>query len=62
MMIKQGSKWTSGNESFVVIDIVEQDDHTWIHYRSEKLNASGTPREFSCYQESFLSRFRALPE
>lgn len=61
-MIKQGSKWIAANERFVVLGIVEQDGHTWIHYRSEKVGESGTPREYSCYQESFLSRFRSIPE
>ena len=63
MTIDIGSKWTSydGNV-FVVMNIVEADSHTWIHYRSEKPGASGTPQEFSCYQESFESRFRPLPK
>lgn len=62
-MIKQGSKWTGGKRDvFVVLHIVEQDGHTWVHYRSEKSEENGTPREYSCYQESFLSRFRLLPE
>jgi hypothetical protein len=63
MTIKIGSKWTSyDNKVFVVMSIVEADLHTWIHYRTEKPSVSGTPQEYSCYQESFLSRFRALPE
>ena len=62
-MIKEGSKW-SGSDSkvFVVISTIEQDGHTWVHYRSEKMQENGTPQEYSCYQESFLSRFRPLPE
>lgn len=62
-MIKNGSKW-SGNDSrvFVVLHTLEQDGHTWVHYRSEKPGENGTPQEYSCYQESFLSRFRPLPE
>jgi hypothetical protein len=62
-MIKQGSRWTSyDSKVFVVMSIVETDSHTWIHYRSEKPGVSGTPQEYSCYQESFESRFRPLPE
>ena len=62
-MIKQGSRWSGGNEKvFIVLHTVEQDGHTWIHYRSEKVNESGTPTEYSCYQESFLGRFRPMPE
>ena len=60
-MIKVGSKWV-GNENniFRVIHVIELDDHTWIHYikdnAPEDLN-----REYSCYEESFLSRFRQVP-
>lgn len=61
-MIKDGSKWTGGDKVFVVLHTVEQEGHTWIHYRSEKAEENGTPREYSCYQESFLSRFRPQPE
>jgi hypothetical protein len=63
MIIKRGSRW-EGNEGkvFVVMSVVEADSHVWVHYRSEKPGASGTPQEYSCYQESFESRFRLLPE
>jgi hypothetical protein len=60
-MVKVGSKWV-GNEDniFRVIHVIELDDHTWIHYikdnAPEDLN-----REYSCYEESFLSRFRQIP-
>jgi hypothetical protein len=60
-MIKVGSKWV-GNENniFRVIHVIELDDHTWIHYikdnAPEDLN-----REYSCYEESFLSRYREVP-
>ena len=59
-MIKAGSKW-SGNEEniFRVIQVVELDGHTWIHYIKE--NATEENREYSCYEESFLSRFRESP-
>jgi hypothetical protein len=51
-----GSKWT-GNDSkiFYVLHTIELDGHTWVHYRDNQ-------REYSCYVESFLQRFRALPE
>jgi hypothetical protein len=62
-MIKDGSKWGDGiDKVFIVLHSVEQNGHTWIHYRSEKVDETGTPKEYSCYQESFLSRFRPLPE
>ena len=62
-MIKNGSKWSGiDGKVFVVINIVEQNGHTWVHYRNDKPAENGTPQEYSCYQESFLSRFRQLPE
>lgn len=62
-MIKEGSRWwSSDNKVFIVLHTVEQEGHTWVHYRSEKISESGTPQEYSCYEESFLSRFSPLPE
>ena len=61
-IIKEGSKWDGGNgKIFRVIQIVEVEDHTWIHYINDHL-PEGKNREYSCYRESFLSRFRPLPE
>jgi hypothetical protein len=55
---KDGSNWGDGNgKKFHVINTVCLDDHTWVHYRS--LNNGN---EYSCYLESFLERFRELPE
>jgi len=61
-MIKVGSKWV-GNENniFRVIHVIELDDHTWIHYIKDNAPEDST-REYSCYEESFLSRFRSIPE
>jgi len=58
--VKKGTKWsgTDGKE-FVVIDVIEREGHTWVHYRD---NRRDEPREYSCYLESFLARFRLLPE
>lgn len=59
-MVKQGTKWSSTDgKEFVVIHVIEKEDHTWVHYRE---NCRDEPREYSCYIESFLSRFRLLPE
>lgn len=60
-MVKAGSKW-SGNEEnvFRVIQVVELDGHTWIHYIKEN-TPEDSNREYSCYEESFLSRFREIP-
>ncbi len=59
-IIKEHSKWSSvDGKAFVVLHTVEAEDgHVWVHYRSD----SGTLQEYSCYQESFLSRFTPLPE
>jgi hypothetical protein len=59
-MVKQGSRWTDNvNKVFHVIDVVELEGNTWVHYILEDKN---DPKEFSCYVESFLQRFRSLPE
>ena len=61
-MIKQGSKWDDGNgKVFRVIQVVEVEGHIWIHYINDHL-LENQNREYSCYQESFLSRFTPLPE
>ena len=61
-MIKQGSRWASTDKEFIVLAVVEQDGHTWVHYREDlgiKVPALQC-REYSCYQESFLQRFREI--
>ncbi len=59
-MIKEGSKWSgSDGKVFHVISIIELEGNTWVHYILENAKE---PREYSCYLESFLSRFTALPE
>jgi hypothetical protein len=55
-----GSRWWGGkDERFVVIAIIEDSGNTWVHYREDKNKEN--PREYSCYLESFLSRFTGLP-
>jgi hypothetical protein len=62
-MIKENSRWQGNDRKvFVVLHTIEVDGHAWVHYRSEKPGPSGTPTEYSCYQESFESRFTPLPE
>ena len=59
-----GSKWWAGRDKkFRVIDVVEADGNTWVHYRDELegFNQSSA-REYSCYLESFLQRFSPLPD
>lgn len=58
MTVKAGTIWWAGDDVyFVVIDVIELEGHTWVHYRNKK-----TGQEYNCYQESFVARFRHLPE
>jgi hypothetical protein len=63
-MVKVGTLWTSSDDKFFrVISVTEIDDHTWVHYREDrgiKVPAIEC-REYSCYLESFVARFRELP-
>jgi hypothetical protein len=61
-MINAGTRWSGADgKSFMVLSITEQEDgHTWVHYRNEQI-APESPNEYSCYLESFLSRFSPLP-
>ena len=57
-MVKVGSKWIgNGNEKFHVLHVIELEGHTWVHYIKENA-PEDTNREYSCYLESFLLRFR----
>lgn len=59
-MIKEGSRWWSTDgKIFHVIHRVEVDGKIWIHYEQDNCKEC---REFSCYEESFLSRFSPMPE
>lgn len=59
-MVKVGSKWgNTDGKVFHVVHRVELDGKVWIHYEQDNCNEC---REFSCYEESFLERFRQLPE
>jgi hypothetical protein len=60
MIVKVGSRW-SGNEGkqFLVLAEVYLDDGVWIHYR--EITDHESPREYSCYRDSFLSRFSICP-
>lgn len=60
-MVKVGSKWVgSGNDRFRVLHVIELEGHTWIHYIKDNATEDSN-REYSCYQESFLTRFREIP-
>lgn len=59
-MVKEGTRWVSpeGN-TFHVVHRLEIDGNVWIHYEQDNCNEC---REFSCYEDSFLLRFRMIPE
>lgn len=57
-MIKEGSRWSGGDSKvFIVLHTIEQDGHTWVHYRDD---SSKEPKEYSCYLESFTQRFKEI--
>jgi hypothetical protein len=63
-MVKPGSRWSSIDKEFVVLSVTEVEGNTWVHYREDlgiKVPALQC-KEYSCYQESFVQRFRPLPE
>lgn len=62
--VEQGSLWAgSERDLFRVLSVTEVDGHTWVHYRQDRGHYSSTEglREYSCYLESFLLRFRQVP-
>jgi hypothetical protein len=62
MIVKEGSRWSGNNgDMFHVIHVVEIEGHTWVHYIKEKAPEDSN-REYSCYLESFLQRFRSVPD
>jgi hypothetical protein len=63
-MVKEGTIWTSGDKNFRVLSVTNVDNNIWIHYREDKgiKVPSIECKEYSCYQESFILRFRQLPE
>lgn len=61
-MVKEGSRWCSSDgKIFHVLHVVELEGHTWVHYILETSDQN-INKEFSCYEESFVSRFTPLPE
>ena len=60
-MIERGSIWSSPDgRTFQVISEIEVEGNKWVHYR--RIDSEyNEPKEFSCYTESFLSRFYKLP-
>ena len=62
--VKIGSLWrTTDDKKFRVINVVEANGHTWVHYRNELKGFNQTQaNEYSCYVESFVERFSPTPE
>jgi hypothetical protein len=65
MVVKEGSKWQSPEgKIFHVLSVIEVEGHTWVHYIEEhKVSVLEEilpgEREYSCYVESFVQRFRS---
>jgi len=58
---KDGSRWAGADRDvFHVLHTIELEGHIWVHYIRETVKEDGRPREFSCYLESFLSRFTEI--
>lgn len=66
--VKEGTLWegapsATNTPRFRVLSVTTVEGHTWVHYREEKkMYPCPDCREFSCYIESFVERFRPLPE
>ena len=52
---KEGSKWSSVSDTFIVLHTIELNGRMWVHYRKE-LDAL----DYSCYLESFLDKFNEI--
>lgn len=53
--IQAGTRWRGvSNHVIVIYEIKAEDGHEWIYYRDADVD---TPREYSCYKESFLDRY-----
>ena len=51
--VNMGEKWrSSDSEIFRVINVVDIENQTWIHYMRIRDNL-----EYSCLEESFIHRF-----
>ena len=64
-MVKEGTVWCAGDDKrFRVISVSEVEGNTWVFYREEpkKYVPASECKEYSCYMESFVQRFRSVPE
>lgn len=65
MQVKEGTLWQGGEDKrFRVISVSEVDGNTWVYYREEpkKYVPAKDCKEYSCFLESFVHRFRSIPE
>jgi hypothetical protein len=54
--VSTGEMWEAGvREYFRIIDVVDLENQTWVHYMRLKDNL-----EYSCLKESFIHRFRKV--
>jgi hypothetical protein len=54
--VGSGEIWEAGvREYFRVIDVVDLENKTWVHYMRLKDNL-----EYSCLKESFIHRFKKV--
>jgi hypothetical protein len=54
--VSTGEMWEAGfREYFRVIDVVDLENQTWVHYMRLKDNL-----EYSCLKESFIHRFKRV--
>jgi len=60
-MIFEQTKWVDSNgKEYRVLSRTVLDGNVWIHYIRDAKNQDDI-KEYSCYEESFLSRFRQIP-
>ena len=61
-MVNVGSIWrTTEDRQFMVLSVVEDNGHTWVHYREHDMKRPTLEcKEYSCYEESFLARFTPM--
>jgi hypothetical protein len=66
MIVETGSRWWDGRGTyFHVLDVLDIEGKTWVHYikegnmSHERLSGEN---EYSCYVESFVSRFTRVTD
>jgi len=64
MEVKEGTLWSGSNgKTFRVLSVVKIEENTWVHYRDQLRSPNDEEcKEYSCFIESFVSRFTRLPD